>query len=211
MLGIIINKIGKRIIERTFLNRRHLPIQISSRREQTLSKLLTNILMYLIAFIVIVMILDILGVPISTLLAGAGVAGLAIGFGAQSLVKDVISGFFIIFEDQFSVGDYIMIHNMEGTVEEIGLRTTKIQGWTGEQYVIPNGDISLVTNYSIHNGLAVVEINIPYENDVREVEQYLERIISDLPNKYEEFTSPPEIHGVTNLELSNFEIGRAHV
>jgi len=206
MLGIIINKIGKRIIERAFLNRRHLPIQISSRREQTLSKLLTNILMYLIAFIVIVMILDILGVPISTLLAGAGVAGLAIGFGAQSLVKDVISGFFIIFEDQFSVGDYIMIHNMEGTVEEIGLRTTKIQGWTGEQYVIPNGDISLVTNYSIHNGLAVVEINIPYENDVREVEQHLERIISDLPNKYEEFTSPPEIHGVTNLELSNFVI-----
>src|SRR5699024_7860726 len=206
MLGIIINKIGKRIIERAFLNRRHLPIQISSRREQTLSKLLTNILMYLIAFIVIVMILDILGVPISTLLAGAGVAGLAIGFGAQSLVKDVISGFFIIFEDQFSVGDYIMIRNMEGTVEEIGLRTTRIQGWTGEQYVIQNEDISLVTNYSIHYGLAVVEMNITYENDVHEIELHLERIISDLPNKYEELTSSPEIAGVTNSELSNFVI-----
>src|SRR5690625_5855916 len=170
MLGIIINKIGKRIIERAFLNRRHLPIQISSRREQTLSKLLTNILMYLIAFIVIVMILDILGVPISTLLAGAGVAGLAIGFGAQSLVKDVISGFFIIFEDQFSVGDYILINNLEGTVEEIGLRTTKVQSWTGEQHIIPNGDISMVTNYSIHNGISVVEINVTYENDIKQVE-----------------------------------------
>src|SRR5699024_5251174 len=100
-----------------------------------------------------------LGLPIGSLLAGAGVAGLAIGFGAQNLVRDVISGFFIVFEDQFSIGDYVEVSGAEGTVEEIGLRTTKVQSWTGEQNVIPNGNITQVINYSIHNGLAIVDIN----------------------------------------------------
>src|SRR5690625_6943781 len=104
------------------------------------------------------MVLETFDVNIGALLAGAGIAGLAIGFGAQSLVKDVISGFFIIFEDQFSVGDYILINNLEGTVEEIGLRTTKVQSWTGEQHIIQNGDISMVIIYSIHNGLSFVEL-----------------------------------------------------
>lgn len=206
ILGMILNKIGGGIIERAFLNRKHLRVHMSNRREQTLSKLLKNVLIYLITFIVIVMILETFGVPVSTLLAGAGVAGLAIGFGAQSLVKDIISGFFIIFEDQFSVGDYITVDGVEGTVEEIGFRTTKLAGWTGEQYVLPNGSINLVTNYSIHNGLSVVEINVPYENDIPHVELLLEEIINTLPDKYDVFISPPEIHGVTNLELSNFVI-----
>lgn len=206
ILAVFINQIGRRIIDRLFTGRRHMPIQLSSRREQTLSKLLKNVLLYLLTFIVIVMILDTFDVPVSTLLAGAGVAGLAVGFGAQSLVKDIISGFFIIFEDQFSVGDYVNINGLEGTVEEIGLRTTKIQSWTGEQNIIPNGDISLVTNYSIHNGLSVVDINVPYENDIKQVETLLEEIITAIPDKYEEFVGTPEINGVTNLELSNFVI-----
>ncbi len=206
IMSIIINRIGKRIIEQLFKEKRHSPILLSNRREQTLSRLLKNVLTYIISFIAIVMVLDTFGVPVSTLLAGAGVVGLAIGFGAQSLVKDIISGFFIIFEDQFSVGDYIMVNSLEGTVEEIGLRTTKIESWTGEQHVIPNGDISIVTNYSIHNGISVVEVNVPYENDINEVERLLDAIISGLPNKYEEFVSIPEINGVTNLELSNFVI-----
>lgn len=206
ILGMILNKLGGRLIERAFSNRKHLRVNMSDRREQTLSKLLKNVLIYLITFVVIVMVLETLGVPVSTLIAGAGVAGLAIGFGAQSLVKDIISGFFIIFEDQFSVGDYITIDGLEGTVEEIGFRTTKLAGWTGEQYVLPNGSINFVTNYSIHNGLSVVEINVPYENDIPQVEQLLEEIITNLPNRYDIFISPPEIHGVTNLELSNFVI-----
>ena len=79
---------------------------------------------------------------VSGLLASAGVLGLAVGFGAQSLVKDVISGFFIIFEDQFSVGDYVQIGEALGTVEEIGLRTTKVSAYGGEIYIIPNGNIN---------------------------------------------------------------------
>src|SRR5699024_439333 len=103
ILALIIKAIGNRVIDMIFKERKNIPIQLtSSRREQTLRNLLKSVLSYIISFIVIVMVLDIFGVPIGTLLAGAGVAGLAIGFGAQSLVKDIISGFFVIFEDQFS-------------------------------------------------------------------------------------------------------------
>src|SRR5690625_635199 len=140
--------------------------RVSDRREKTLHKLLDNTLVYSIYIIVFMTILQTLGVKVGALLAGAGVAGLAIGFGAQSLVKDIIAGFFIVFEDQFSVGDYVSVSGAEGTVEEIGLRTTKIKSWTGERFVIPNGNISEVINYSIHNGLAIVDINIPYESDI---------------------------------------------
>ena len=82
------------------------------------------------------MILSNLGVNVSAILAGAGIVGLAVGFGAQSLVKDIITGFFIIFEDQFAVGDHVRIGQFEGDVEVIGLRTTKIKSWTGEVHII---------------------------------------------------------------------------
>src|SRR5699024_12119962 len=102
---------------------------------------------------------------------------------AQSLVQDVISGFFIVFEDQFAVGDYVFISDVEGEVEEIGLRTTKIKDWTGERYVIPNGNISQVTNYSIHNGTPVVDVNIPYEKDVYTAQDLIESINKKVYNE----------------------------
>src|SRR5699024_7942909 len=207
ILALIIKKIGNRIIDTIFKERKNIPIQLTtSRREQTLRNLLKSVLSYIISFIVIVMVLEVFGVPIGTLLAGAGVAGLAIGFGAQSLVKDIISGFFIIFEDQFSVGDYVSVSEVEGTVETIGFRTTKIQGWTGEQYVIPNGNITQVTNYSIHNGLSVVDINLPYESDIVFAEKVITEIIEELPSKYDVFTDRPVVHGVQTLDLSNYVI-----
>ena len=107
------------------------------------------------------MILEYCGIPIKGLLAGAGILGLAVGFGAQSLVKDIISGFFIIFEDQFSVGDYIKINPFEGEVLEIGLRTTKLKSKIGELHVIPNGSIIQVTNFSILNSVSIVDVTIP--------------------------------------------------
>src|SRR5699024_5187440 len=120
--------------------------------------------------------------------------------------KDIISGFFIIFEDQFSVGDYVEISGVEGTVEMIGLRTTKIHGWTGEQYVIPNGDITQVKNYSIHNGLSVIDINLPYESDIVQAERMITEIITDLPEKYDVFVDTPVIFGVQALDLSNYVV-----
>src|SRR5699024_10158203 len=148
---------------------------------------LSSVFFYLLVVIVVLMIVDAFDVPISTMLAGAGVVGLAIGFGAQSLVKDIIAGFFIIFEDQFSVADYIESGEIEGDVEVIGLRTTKLRSFYGHQFVIPNGNIDTVTNYSAHNGFAMVEVNLPYETDIVETEKMVEDILETLPDKYDIF------------------------
>lgn len=205
LAGVTI-RIGKKLIDRLFHKKRHGPFKISARREETLQKLIQNVLSYIIYFTAFTMILGVLSIEIGPLLASAGIAGLAIGFGAQNLVQDIISGFFIIFEDQFGVGDYVAFAGIEGTVEEIGLRTTKVKSWTGEQQVIPNGSITQVTNYSVHNGLAVVDINVPYENDINLAEKIIEGTLIELPEKYEEIVSVPVIHGVQQLELSHVVI-----
>lgn len=206
VLALVIVKVSKNIVDGLFKSKKHGRIRITERRENTLNKLINSIITYVVYFLAFMMILETLGLPIGSLLAGAGVAGLAIGFGAQNLVRDIISGFFIVFEDQFAVGDYIAVSEVEGTVEEIGLRTTKIESWTGEQHIIPNGNITQVTNYSSHNGLAVVDINVPYENDIAVAERIIEDVIYRMPDKYEEFVNVPEIHGIQSLEVSHFVI-----
>jgi small conductance mechanosensitive channel len=205
ILAYVCRNIGYKVIDTIFKDRRKLPLRLTtSRREQTLKNLLSNVLSYIIVFIVILMILDTFHVPIRTMLAGAGIAGFAIGFGAQNLVKDVIGGFFIIFEDHFSVGDYIEIGKIEGEVEMIGLRSTKLRSYYGQQYVIQNGNIEVVTNYSVRNGFAMVEINVPYEEDIVRLEDMVEEVLETLPGKYEMFVGTPEINGVQALELSNY-------
>ena len=206
ILATIIIKVSKKLIEKVFSNHKRTAIRVTKRREETLKKLIENALVYIVYTIVILTILDTVGIPIGTLLAGAGVAGLAIGFGAQSLVQDVISGFFIVFEDQFAVGDYVFISGVEGDVEEIGLRTTKVRDWTGGRYVIPNGNITQVTNYSIHNGVPVVDVNIPYENDVNEAKRLIEAINKEVFAKTDMFMTEPEIIGVQELDVSHYII-----
>ncbi|GAB4071999.1 mechanosensitive ion channel family protein [Barrientosiimonas marina] len=206
-VAILIIRIGNRVINRLFESRARQSLRITERREVTIKKLIQNVLRYTVYFMAFIMILDgAFGLPIKSLLAGAGVAGVAIGFGAQNLVRDIISGFFIIFEDQFSVGDYVYISGVEGYVEEIGVRTTKIMSWTGEQHVLPNGNVTQVTNYSVHNGLAIVDVNIPYENDADLAEQIIEDVSATLPASYEEIINLPEIMGVQSLETSHYAI-----
>ncbi|MGX4671197.1 mechanosensitive ion channel family protein [Cerasibacillus sp. JNUCC 74] len=200
-------RISRKLVDRLFKKREKGPIRISERRENTLKKLIKNVIKYVVYFIALIMILDgVFGFKVGALIAGAGVAGLAIGFGAQNLVRDVISGFFIIFEDQFSVGDYVKVSGIEGTVEEIGLRTTKVLSWTGEMHILPNGNITQVVNYSVHNGLAIVDVNVPYENSVDDAERLINEVAATLPDKYDFLVGTPEIIGVQNLAASHFVI-----
>lgn len=201
LLAVIVVKIGKAVIRRMFTFQLKTKIRPSERREKTLLKLLENALSYIVYFSAILAILSEF-MDISGLLASAGVLGLAVGFGAQSLVKDVISGFFIIFEDQFSVGDYVQIGEAEGTVEEIGLRTTKISAYGGEIYILPNGNISEVINYSINNGLAIMDIRVAYETDIQQAEALIETFIANLSGEYEELIAPPTLIGVQDLSAS---------
>lgn len=202
VLSFIVIKVGRAAIQNIFKRRARVPLQFSERREATLVKLLQNILTYTVYFVAIVTILSSLTVDVTGLLAGAGILGLAVGFGAQNLVKDVIGGFFIIFEDQFSVGDYVRIGQFEGTVDEIGLRTTKILNWTGELYIMPNGNITEVTNFSLHNSVAIVDIFLGYDADLKKVEALIESVLEKMPEKYEEIVSPPSILGIQQFGAS---------
>lgn len=203
ILGLIIIRVGKKIIQNLFSRRKRGPFKITERRETTLIKLLENTLTYTVYFAVAIMILEAVNIEVRALLAGAGIAGLAIGFGAQNLVKDIITGFFIIFEDQFSVGDYIKTSNMEGFVEEIGLRTTKIKSWTGELHIIPNGSVNEVTNYSIHNSMAVVDVSIAYEGNIVKAEETISELLLELPEKYDQLIGVPQLLGVQSLGSSD--------
>ncbi|RUL49456.1 mechanosensitive ion channel family protein [Lysinibacillus antri] len=188
--------IGKRVIKRIFTLRMKTPLKHSERRQTTILKLLQSVLSYLVYFSAIIGVLSALNINVAGLLAGAGIAGLAIGFGAQSLVKDIITGFFIIFEDQFGVGDYIKLNTAEGTVVEIGLRTTKILGTTGEQFIIPNGQITDVINYSVNNSKAVIDMQVAIDADIEKVEKLVTTYLKTLPPKHEELVDIPIFLGV---------------
>jgi moderate conductance mechanosensitive channel len=145
------------------------------------------------------MILGQFNIDLAPLLAGAGVVGLAIGFGAQSLVKDVITGFFIIFEDQFAVGDVVQIGTFKGTVEEIGLRITRVRSWTGEIYIIPNGTIAQVTNFSIHNSLAVIDVPVSREADVEKIRKLIDATIKKGYEENSDLVKEPQVLGVQTV------------
>lgn len=182
------------------------PVRIDPRRSQTIGRLVNNVVSYVVNFIVILLILSELGVNLAPLLAGAGVLGLAIGFGAQSLVKDVITGFFIIFEDQFAVGDIIRTGNFQGTVEEIGLRVTRIKSWTGEVHIIPNGAITEVTNFSTNNTIGVVDVSVAYESDIEKAMQVIKRTAMEVFEGNDNVVKEPEVLGVQSLGASEVVI-----
>jgi len=198
----ILIKIANKALQHVLIEREKNPLKIDTRRTKTIGKLIGNIVSYVVNFIMILMILNLFGFRLEPLLAGAGVIGLAVGFGAQSLVKDVITGFFIIFEDQFAVGDIVQVGSFKGTVEEIGLRVTKIRSWTGEVHIIPNGSITQVTNFSIHNSLAVVDVSISYEEDIDKAMKVLKETIKSHYETNENMVAEPEVLGIQQLGAS---------
>ena len=199
ILAAVVIRVGKTIINRVLTVRQRSPLRYSERRQNTLIRLLENILTYAVYFTVIIAVLSSFGIEVAGLIAGAGVIGLAIGFGAQSLVKDVITGFFIVFEDQFAVGDEVQIGTSRGIVEEIGLRTTKVKSPIGELFIIPNGTISNVVNYSVFNTIVLIDIKVSYESDIQAVEKMLRGFLGSLNTKYEELVKVPEILGVQEI------------
>ncbi len=180
--------------------------ETAGRRAQTLEILLRSAITYLVFFMACLMILQIFNVNTSAILASAGILGLAVGFGAQNLVKDIISGFFILFEDQFSVGDFVQIDAVTGTVEEIGLRTCKIRQWTGELSIIPNGGITQVTNYNRGPMLAQVTVGIAYEEDIDQAIKVLKDECEAACREVEAIIDVPQVQGVIELGLSSVDI-----
>lgn len=199
-LILIIAKIAVRVAN-TLVGRvlGHRAVRLDERRSKTLTTLVLNVMRYVVYFFVLLTVLANLGLDVSTLIAGAGVAGLAIGFGAQSLVKDVITGFFIIFEDQMGVGDNVMINmnpNLRGNVEEVGLRITRVRAYTGEIHVLSNAQILQVTNYSKTNSLAVVDVSVAFEEDLERVFEVLKDVGNQAKEEIDTIVGEPQVLGV---------------
>ena len=145
-------------------------------RVKTLTTILRGAGLVLITAIAAVMILSELGLNVGPIIAGAGIAGLAIGFGAQTLVKDIISGFFILLENQFTIGDVISVGGISGGVEKMTLRATFLRDLEGTLHVIPNGEIRILSNKTKGWARAVINMGIAYKEDVERVLATLERI-----------------------------------
>lgn len=175
-------------------------VKVEERRTVTLSKLLKSVYTYTVYFIGIVSILPKIGIEIGPILAGAGILGLAVGFGAQNLVRDVITGFFIILEDQYSVGEYIETASVGGVVEEFGLRVTKLRDWNGVLHIVPNGRIEQVTNHNRGSMRALIDVGIAYEEDIGHALVVLERIAEETSSEYKDvIMEGPTVLGVQNL------------
>ena len=149
------------------------------------------------------------GIAIGPLLAGAGIAGLAIGFGAQSLVKDVISGFFIILENQIRVGDVVTIAGAGGIVEEISLRTIRLRDVEGRVHIVPNGLIEVATNFTHEWSRALVEIPVAYKEDVDRVIAVLQEVGEELradPDFSDLILEPMTVQGLDSFGDSSVNI-----
>jgi len=207
LIGVkILFKFGNFLIEHLFEHNKGHDKYIR-RRNRTLKIVLQSGLKYTIYFVAGTMALEVIGVPTTSILAGAGVVGVAVGFGAQSLVKDVITGFFILFERQFAIDDYVKIDNKEGIVEEIGLRVTKIKNFDGDLHIIPNGNINQVTNLSASARRVVVDVPIDYAQNIDEAIIVLEKLCQQIKVEYDEvIQSGPEVLGVEELADSSVNL-----
>ncbi|MGM8364356.1 mechanosensitive ion channel family protein [Virgibacillus sp. W0181] len=198
---IIAVPIGRKIIEKA-IRRIGKNKEASQGRMKTLEKLLANVFTYIMLFIFIVMVLATLGVEIMPIIAGAGVLGLAIAFGAQGLVSDMVTGFFILLEQQLEIDDYVTTAGFDGIVEEVGLRTTKIRSFDGTLNYVPNRYIEGVANHSRGNMRALVDIGINYDNNIDEAIAVLESICAEFAQD-ERFKDGPNAIGVQSIGSSD--------
>ena len=182
-------------------------IKSNEKRSKTLHKLIRSAIRYTIYFIAFFQILSTLGINTTSIVASAGIASVAIGFGAQSLVKDIISGCFILLEGHWEVGDDVQLYNQAafiagGSVMSLGLRSTKIRSGNGEIYFIPNGSINQVINYSLTYNLAEVKFSIYIDKSIDAIEEQIKKVLdkANSSDKYHNFMYKNDKLHVNNIE-----------
>ena len=180
-------------------------------RARTLDPLLTNVTKYVVAFIVGMVALQELGIDVRALMVSAGVVGLAISLGAQGLIKDVITGFSILFEGLIVVGDVVEVGSHVGVVESVGLRITKIRKFTGELRIVPNSDLAAFGHHTAGWARALVEVGIPRDRDVDHALSVLEAVGRTFREAHRErVLEPPVAEGIVRFG-ENEMVLRLHV
>ena len=199
-LGVIVIRVGRRMIT-SIVRMRGQKGMKSVQQISTVKSLVTSIFNYVMYFIIATLVLSIFGVNVGSLLAVAGVGGVAIAFGGQTLVKDVISGLFIWVEGSLSVGDVVDINGQQGVVESIAIRTTVIRNYNGNLITIPNGDIRTITNMSRDFKRAIVDIRCPYEADHAHLVEIINEEMEKAGREIDGLTSAPEVMSILSFEV----------
>ncbi len=204
LFSILTYGIISRIVKRVFRIRSK---RINEKRQKTFVGLINNVIKYFILIVALMMILEVYGIDTKSLVASLGVVSLVAGLALQDLLKDIIAGFGILLEDQYSVGDVITVTGFTGTVISLGLKTTKVKAYTGEIKMIANRNISEVINHSMEENNALLDISISYEDDVEEVKKFFDELCEQLTKEFH-LEHPAQCLGVEELADSsvNFRV-----
>lgn len=192
LLMLVIRHIVCHLIDKLFRNRITLglsksdAVALEEKRLHTLAKLFKSIASYILYFIAIITCLDMVGFSVTTIIAGAGVVSLAVAFGAQSIVQDLMSGIFIVLENQYAVGEIVQIDTVQGTVKEIGMKTTKVETAEGHLMIISNGSIGKVVNYSRAAQRGYVDVGIAYEENLEHAIAVMQQACDKVAAAYQE-------------------------
>ncbi len=199
LLGALAVRLGRRLIRKMMRTKEG---RTPGQRE-TLRSLTTSVFNYIMYFLISTIALGVFGVNVTSMIAVAGVGGIAVGFGAQTLVKDVISGIFLWVEGNITVGDIVEVNGLSGEVESIALRATSIRHFSGNLYVVPNGDIRTVTNMTRTFKRAIVDVRLPYEENLEKLLAILEDEMQKAGEAIAGLTETPEVAGVLAFEADS--------
>jgi small conductance mechanosensitive channel len=228
IVAAVLNRVARRAVKRSLTRlqtgavrermgamRRRTPAALletgetSLRAEQridALSSVLRSVVTFVIWLVAGLMCLGEVGIDLAPLLAGAGVLGVAIGFGSQSLVRDFLSGMFILIEDQFGVGDIVDLGDASGTVEAVSLRTTRLRAVDGTVWHMPNGEITRVGNMSQHWSRALLDVEVAYDTDLEHARGVIKRVADELWREDTSVLDEPEMWGVEQLGASGIAL-----
>lgn len=173
--------------------------KVSERKKATVFMALRGVLRFTIYFIALTFILQLFGINTASVLATAGIGGIAIAFGAQSIIADIITGSFLLLEDRLDVGDWVVIGDIEGTVTSVGLRRVVIESYSGAVHYIPNSSIKVLSNFQRRPIRADVEISVPYSVDTERLEALVMQVAQSCTSEFDNYTVEPYLIGITDM------------
>ena len=208
LLSRILISVAYLIVEELLLKSENLT-EAQQQRRRTITPLIQSVVKYFIYFGAGILTLETIGVDPGPILAGAGILGLAVGLGAQNLINDIVSGFFILFENYYLVGDYIETDEASGYVEAIELRTTRIRHPLGQVFIVRNGDITSITNFSKDFVYAYVEVGVDYDTNLILAQEIIEKVGGQLKAENDDILEATEVDGIKefgDIRLSIFTV-----
>lgn len=197
---VLIHRLFKALIHHVFNIKNKKRI---SQRQKTLLSLINNVVKYFLVILGFLLILDIYGVNTKSIIASLGVVGVVVGLAVQDTLKDFIAGTFIIFDNQYQIGDTVTINGFKGEVVSLGMKTTRIKAYTGEVMIISNREITQITNHSLENSLAIVDIPVSYDEDGKKVEKVLLSLCNELTKSLKDIKGDVQLLGINSFDDSS--------